>query len=290
MKSPGTNSIHYRNCSICEAICGIEITQRDDGTLDIRGDKDDPFSHGYICPKAVALQDIHFDKDRLKHPVRRTRAGWQQIGWDEAFDEVAANLKGIQAAHGRNAVATYLGNPTVHSYGAMLFAPGFIRSLHTRNRFSATSVDQLAHHLAAYFMFGHQLLLPVPDVDRTKFMLMFGANPAVSNGSMMTAPALPQRLKEIRARGGRFILIDPRRTETAALADQHLFIRPGTDALLLLSLLQVIFAEKLTRLGSLEPISNGLETIANVVADFPPVRVRRALRPRSSARCSAGPS
>jgi len=273
MKSPGANSTHYRNCSICEAICGIEITQRDDGTLDIRGDKEDPFSHGYICPKAVALQDIHFDKDRLKHPVRRTRTGWQQIEWDEAFDEVADNLKRIQTAHGRNAVATYLGNPTVHSYGAMLFAPGFIRSLHTRNRFSATSVDQLAHHLAAYFMFGHQLLLPVPDVDRTKFMLMFGANPAVSNGSMMTAPALPQRLKDIRANGGRFVLIDPRRTETAALADQHLFIRPGTDALLLLALLQVIFAEQLTELGQLAPLTDGLETMANLVSDFPPEQV-----------------
>lgn len=273
MKSPDGKSIHYRNCSICEAICGIEITRRADGTLDIRGDKDDPFSRGYICPKAVALQDIHFDKDRLKHPVRRTPQGWQRIGWDEAFDEVAQNLKRVQLNHGRNAVATYLGNPTVHSYGAMLFAPGFIRSLHTRNRFSATSVDQLAHHLAAYFMFGHQLLLPIPDVDRTSFLLMMGANPAVSNGSMMTAPGLPQRLKDIRARGGKVILIDPRRSETAALTDRHLFIRPGTDALLLLSLLHVIFAERLTRLRTLESITDGVETVANIVADFPPERI-----------------
>lgn len=273
MKSSGANSIHYRNCSLCEAICGIEITQRADGTLDIRGDRDDPFSRGYICPKAVALQDIHFDKDRLKHPVRRTPQGWQRIGWDEALEEVAANLKRIQTAHGRDAVATYLGNPTVHSYGAMLFAPGFIRSLHTRNRFSATSVDQLAHHLAAYFMFGHQLLLPIPDIDRTNYLLMLGANPAVSNGSMMTAPALPQRLKDIRARGGKVILIDPRRNETAALADRHLFIRPGTDALLLLSLLHVLFAEKLTRPGSLESLTDGVDTIAKIVAEFPPEQI-----------------
>ena len=270
---PDTKSIHYRNCSICEAICGLEITTRADGTLDIRGDKDDPFSHGYICPKAVALQDIHFDKDRLKHPVRRTPQGWQRIGWDEAFDEVARNLKRIQAAHGRNAVATYLGNPTVHSYGAMLFAPGFIRSLHTRNRFSATSVDQLAHHLAAYFMFGHQLLLPIPDIDHTNFLLMLGANPAVSNGSMMTAPGLPQRLKDIRARGGKVILVDPRRNETAALADRHLFIRPGTDALLLLSLLHVVFNEKLMRLGAMESISEGVETVAKIATEFPPEQI-----------------
>ena len=273
MASPTKHSAHYRNCSICEAICGIEITQREDGTLDIRGDKDDPFSRGYICPKAVALQDIHFDRDRLKHPVRRTANGWQRIGWDEAFDEVAANLKRIQAAHGRDAVATYLGNPTVHSYGAMLFAPGFIRSLHTRNRFSATSVDQLAHHLAAFFMFGHQLLLPIPDLDRTKFLLILGANPAVSNGSMMTAPGLPQRLKDIRARGGKVILLDPRRNETAALADEHLFIRPGTDALLLLSLLQVLFAEQLIRIGALASLTEGLKTLAQVVNDFAPERV-----------------
>src|SRR3954468_18917611 len=264
MKHESAGSIHYRNCSICEAICGLEIATRADSTLDIRGDKDDPFSRGYICPKATALQDIHFDKDRLKHPVRRTSQGWERIGWDEAFDVVADNLKRIQNIHDRNSVATYLGNPTVHSYGAMLFAPGFIRSLHTRNRFSATSVDQLPHHLAAYFMFGHQLLLPIPDIDRTQYLLILGANPAVSNGSMMTAPALPLRLKDIRSRGGKVVLIDPRRSETAALADRHLFIRPGTDALLLLSLLQVIFAEQLARLRALESITDGVESIAKV--------------------------
>src|SRR5438045_3375834 len=241
MKPESAGSIHYRNCSICEAICGLEITPRADSTLDIRGDEDDPFSRGYICPKATALQDIHFDKDRLKHPVRRTSQGWERIGWDEAFDVVAGNLKRIQKLHGQNAVATYLGNPTVHSYGAMLFAPGFIRSLHTRNRFSATSVDQLAHHVAAYLMFGHQLVVPIPDVDRTEFLLMLGANPAASNGSLMTAPGMPQRLKDIRARGGKVILIDPRRNATAALVDHHLFIRPGTDALFLLALLHVLF-------------------------------------------------
>jgi anaerobic selenocysteine-containing dehydrogenase len=205
--------------------------------------------------------------------VRRTSQGWERIGWDEAFDVVADNLKRIQKLHGRNAVATYLGNPTVHSYGAMLFAPGFIRSLHTRNRFSATSVDQLAHHLAAYFMFGHQLLLPVPDIDRTKYFLILGANPAVSNGSLMTAPGLPQRLKDIRARGGKVILVDPRRNETAALVDQHLFIRPGADALLLLSLLNVIFAEQLVRPGPLESITDGVETVAAAVAGFSPEQV-----------------
>jgi len=272
MKSNGANSIHYRNCNLSEAICGIEIT-RDGDHLIIRGDKDDPFSRGFICPKAVALQDIHYDKDRLKQPVRRTANGWQRIDWNEAFDEVARELKRIQTQHRQNAVATYLGNPTVHSYGAMLFAPGFIRSLHTRNKFSATSVDQLAHHVAAYLMFGHQLLLPIPDIDRTKFLLMLGANPAASNGSMMTAPGMPERLKGIRARGGKVILVDPRRNETAALVDRHLFIRPGTDALFLLALLHVVFAEKLMQLGTLSSMTDGLEIVEQLVSEFAPDRV-----------------
>jgi anaerobic selenocysteine-containing dehydrogenase len=264
------NSPHYRTCNICEAICGVEITVEPFQRLNIRGDKDDPFSRGYICPKAVALQDIHYDKDRLKHPVRRTARGWERIGWNEAFAEVEQNLKRIRAQHGRNSLATYLGNPTVHNYAALLFAPPFIRSLRTRNRFSATSVDQLAHHLASFLMFGHQLLLPVPDVDRTQFFLILGANPAVSNGSLMTAPGMARRLEEIRRRGGKVILIDPRRNETARLASEHLFIRPGTDVLLLLALLHVVFDENLTRLG---PFTKGVETVAHLVVQFSPERV-----------------
>ncbi|HEU4837014.1 MAG TPA: molybdopterin-dependent oxidoreductase [Pyrinomonadaceae bacterium] len=275
MKTADTKSVHYRSCNLCEAICGIEITHAGDQRLDIRGDRDDPFSRGYICPKAVALQDFHYDKDRLRYPVRRTETGWERIGWNEAFEEVAQNLKRIRAQHGRNSIATYLGNPTVHNYGALLFAPGFLRSLHTRNKFSATSVDQLAHHLASFLMLGHQLLLPVPDVDRTKFFLILGANPAVSNGSMMTAPGMNRRLEEIRRRGGKVILIDPRYNETARFADQHIFIRPGTDVLLLLALLHVVFEENLTRLDQLAPFTKGVDTVAQLVVEFTPERVAR---------------
>lgn len=273
MRTADNSPLHYRSCNLCEAICGIEIAVHEGQRLEIRGDKDDPFSRGYICPKATALQDIHYDKDRLKHPVRRTRQGWERIGWDEALDEVAQHLKRIQARDGYDSVATYLGNPFVHNLGALLFAPKFIRSLRTRNRFSATSVDQLAHHLAGYLMFGHQLLLPVPDLDRTDFLLILGANPAVSNGSLMTAPDVGRRLEEIRMRGGKVILIDPRRNETARLADLHLFIRPGTDALFLLALLHVIFDERLTRLGQLASFTSGVEVIGNLVAEFSPERV-----------------
>lgn len=269
---------HYRSCNLCEAICGIEISVEAGERLDIRGDTDDPFSQGYICPKAVALQDLHFDNDRLRHPVRRTFQGWQRISWDEAFAEVAENLKRINATHGKNSIATYLGNPVVHNYGAMLFAPGFIRSLRTRNRFSATSVDQLAHHVAAYLMFGHQLLLPVPDVDRTHFHLILGANPAVSNGSMMTAPDMSRRLQEIRQRGGKVVLVDPRYNETAPLADRHLFIHPGTDVLLLLALLHVVFEEGLVRLGQVASFTKGVEVVGSVVAAFSPERVAPVTR------------
>ena len=273
MMAMPNNTPHYRSCNLCEAICGIEITVQADQRLDIRGDNEDPFSRGYICPKAVALQDIHFDKDRLKYPVRRSANGWQRIGWDEAFDEVTGNLKRINAKYGKSSIGTYLGNPNVHNYGAMLFAPGFLRSLHTRNKFSATSVDQLAHHVSAYLMFGHQLLLPVPDLDRTNYFLILGANPAVSNGSMMTAPGMSRRLQEIRQRGGKVVLIDPRYNETARLADRHLFVRPGTDVLLLLALLQVVFEEGLTRLRSLASFTNGFETVGKLVSEFPPERV-----------------
>lgn len=264
---------HFRTCNLCEAMCGVQITAQPDGKLRIEGDADDVFSHGYICPKAVALQDIHYDPDRLKHPVRRTANGWQQIGWDEAFDEVADNLKRIQAKHGRHSVGIYVGNPTVHNYGSLLFLPGFIRSLHTRNRFSATSVDQLAHHFAALFMFGHQLLLPIPDLDRTDYLLILGGNPAVSNGSLMTAANAAGRLRAIRARGGKVVLVDPRRTETALLADQHLFIRPGTDVLLLLAIIHVICGENLINLDRLATITDGVEDIRRLVSEFSPERV-----------------
>lgn len=273
MSSTADDNIHYRSCNLCEAICGIEISVREDQTLDIRGDKNDPFSRGYICPKAVALQDIHTDKDRLRLPVRRTADGWERISWAEAFDEIERSIKRVQSEHGSNAVATYFGNPTVHSYGALLFGPPFMRSLHTRNRFSATSVDQLPHHLAAFLMFGHQLLLPVPDVDRTKFFLILGANPAVSNGSMMTSPDIRNRLHSIRERGGNVVVVDPRFTETARLADRHLFIRPGTDVFLLLALLHVIVKDGLSRPGSLEKFTDGIETIDEAVQDFAPETV-----------------
>jgi len=265
---------HYRACNLCEAICGIEIEVRDGAIVSIRGDREDPFSRGHICPKAVALQDIYNDPDRLRHPMRRTRGGdWERIGWDEAFDLTAEGIRKVQRDHGLDAVGVYLGNPNVHNWGSLLYGPPLMRGLRTPNLFSATSVDQLPHHVAATLMFGHKLLLPVPDIDRTQHLLVLGANPVVSNGSMMTAPGFKRRLEELKTRGGRLVVIDPRRTETARMADQHHFIRPGTDALLLMALLQVVFGEGLELLGRLGEFCDGLESVRSVVADFAPERV-----------------
>ncbi len=267
---------HFRTCTLCEAMCGIVVTTDGPRVTDIRGDPDDPFSKGHICPKAVALQDIHDDPDRLRRPVRRVGETWTEVSWDDALNEVAARLKAVQARHGRDAVATYLGNPTVHSSGAMLFAPDLARALRTKNRYSATSVDQLPHHVAAMLMFGHVLLIPIPDIDHTQHLMMFGANPAASNGSLMTAPGVADRIRAIRNRGGRVVLIDPRRTETAGLVDAHHFIRPGTDAFLLLGMLHVILSEGLARTDRYTAFLTGCDELGAVVQRFPPERVAGA--------------
>jgi anaerobic selenocysteine-containing dehydrogenase len=264
---------HFRTCNLCEAMCGIAIDVEGPRILAIRGDKEDPFSQGHICPKAVALKDVHEDPDRLRRPLRRTGAVWQEVGWDEALSLAAEGLAAVQRVHGRSAVAVYQGNPVVHNYGSLLFGQLLLKSLGTRSRFSATSVDQLPHMLASYLMFGHQLLLPVPDLDRTDFLLILGANPVASNGSLMTAPGVEKRLGAIRARGGHIVVVDPRRSETAALADRHLPIRPGTDAFLLLALLHVIFKEERIRGGRLLPLADGLQTVAETVGPYPPEAV-----------------
>jgi anaerobic selenocysteine-containing dehydrogenase len=264
---------HFHTCPLCEAMCGIVVETDGDRVTSIRGDEEDRFSRGHVCPKAVALKDLHEDPDRLRRPVKREGSEWREIGWDEAFALVAHGIERVQETHGRDAVAAYLGNPTVHSLGGMLFAPLFVRALRTKNRYSATSVDQLPHHLAAMWMFGHALLVPIPDLERTGHLLIFGANPAVSNGSMMTAPDVAKRLKEIRARGGRVIVLDPRRNETAALADEHHFIRPGTDAFLLLAMLHVIFAEKLEKPGRVAAFTDGIADVRAIATRYAPERV-----------------
>ena len=266
-----TKSLHYRACHLCEAICGlaIETESQPDGSVQIRsikGDAQDSFSRGHICPKAVALQDIQNDPDRIRQPMRRIGSQWQAIAWEEAFELVAERLSAIQAEHGKNAVAVYQGNPSVHNYGLMTHSNYFLGLLKTRNRYSATSVDQLPHHLTSHLMYGHGLLIPIPDIDHTDFMLILGGNPLASNGSIMTVPDVEKRLKAIQKRGGKLVVVDPRRSETAAIADQHLFVRPGQDAALLFGLLNTLFEEHLGRASHL-PVA-GLDQVRQAIAGF----------------------
>lgn len=265
--------VHTATCPLCEASCGILVDTDGDHIRSIRGDDDDPFSRGYICPKAAALPDLHDDPDRLRAPLIRDRPGWREASWDEALDRAAEGLARVRETHGRDAVAMYYGNPVAHNLGLMTHALPFARALRTRNIYSASSADQLPQMLAALRMFGHLALIPVPDLDRTDHFLIFGANPVVSNGSLMTAPDMKGRLRAIRDRGGRVVVVDPRRTETAAVADDHVAIRPGTDALLLAAMLQVIFAEGWARLGRLDGRVKNVEGLSTFVRDFTPERV-----------------
>jgi anaerobic selenocysteine-containing dehydrogenase len=254
-------------------MCGLVIETGDGRITKIRGDDDDPLSRGHICPKAVALQDLHEDPDWLRRPLRRRGHDFEEISWDAAIEEAASRLHEIQTAHGRSAVAVYQGNPVVHNHGAIIFGQLFARTLGSHSNFSATSVDQLPQMLAAFLMYGHQLLMPVPDVDRTQHFLILGANPLASNGSLMTAPGIRKRLVDVKARGGRIVLVDPRRTETAAYADVHLAIRPESDALLLLGMIHTVFADGLTRLDRLGAFTDGVEKLERASKEWSPERV-----------------
>jgi len=260
---------HYRTCSLCEAMCGLVIEHDGSQVLSIKGDKNDPFSRGHICPKAVALQDLHEDPNRLKLPLKRTATGFEQVSWEEAFDTIAEKLHSIQRQHGYDAVASYIGNPNAHNYGSLAMLAPFLASLRTSNRFSATSVDQLPHMFASMTMLGHQALLPVPDVDRSDYFICLGANPMASNGSVMSCADLPRRLKQI-SKTGKLVVIDPRRTETAELANEHVFIKPGSDPILLLAMANVIFAEGKVRLQHLAQHVEGLAELEAACKPYPP--------------------
>lgn len=264
---------HYRTCNLCEAMCGLEITHREKEIISIKGDKDDPFSLGHICPKALALKDIYEDKDRLKKPVKKTADGWQEITWNEAYEIVAGKIVEIQTKSGSSSVGIYNGNPVVHNSGTMLSAPSFFRALKTKNKYSATSVDQLPHQFMAYLMFGHQLKIPVPDIDRTDFLLIIGANPLISNGSLLSAPDMKGRLRAIQHRRGKIVNVDPRFTETSAKSDQHIYIKPGTDAFFLLGLAHVIFDEGLIQHNRLTDHIKALDEFEKISKGFSPEKV-----------------
>ncbi|NIL78711.1 molybdopterin-dependent oxidoreductase [Rhodococcus sp. B10] len=264
----------YGSCNLCEAVCGLEFTVEDNTVTSIRGDKDDPLSRGHICPKALSLIDLHEDPDRLIKPVRRVGDGWEEIDWDVAYDLVVDGLVSTRERYGPSAVGIYQGNPSVHSLGSMTHGIPFTSMLRTRNRYSATSLDQLPHQLVNHLLYGHQLALPIPDIDRTDFFLVLGGNPMASNGSMMTVPDFANRVRALKARGGTLVVVDPRRTETADVADEHHFVRPGTDALLLMALIHVVVESGRTRVAE---YVDGVDQVARIAADFTPEAVAPAV-------------
>ncbi len=257
-----------RQCTLCEAHCGIQVEVEGARVVRITGDPDDVLSHGYICPKAAALADLQSDPDRLRRPVKKVGGRFVEIGWEEALSLAADGLLGVRRRHGADAVANYLGNPGAHSSG--IFMGVLVRKLlGSRNNYSATSVDQLPQYMSSQEMFGHYAVLPIADVERTSHLLVIGANPAVSNGSIMTAPAMREKIKAIRARGGTVVVVDPRRTETARHASEHVSVRPGGDPYLLLGMLNVIFAEGRVRLGHLSGRCDGLEQLRALAEQWP---------------------
>ncbi len=275
----------FRSCPLCEAICGLELQYENDALVAVRGDVDDPFSRGHICPKGNAILDLEADSDRLRTPLRRRGADFEPIGWDEAIAEAAAGLAGVQQHHGADALAVYLGNPNVHHFGHFAYLPPLLRALQTRNLFSASSVDQWPHQLVNWLMFGHQFLLPLPDIDRTDYLLMLGANPVASNGSLLTAPGIAARLKALTARG-RLVLLDPRRTETAALASEHVFVRPAGDVWFLLAFVQALLRLGPPRVEAWQGRLAGLDTALDAIRaiDTSDVEARSGIAPATIVR------
>ncbi|MGH8872466.1 MAG: molybdopterin-dependent oxidoreductase [Acidimicrobiia bacterium] len=271
-----TTSADFRTCPLCEATCGLEVTHQDERVIRIRGDRDDVFSHGFICPKGSTLGKIDEDPDRLRTPLVKREGRHEPSTWDEAFALIESRLLPVIAEQGNDAVGVYLGNPNVHSMSGVLYPRVLLKMLGTRSIFSAATVDQMPKHVSSGLMFGHPDLIPVPDIDRTSYLLMLGANPHESNGSLATAPDWPGRLQAIRERGGKVVVVDPRRTRSAAAADEHVFIRPGTDALLLFALVNVLFDQALVDLGDLEGHVTGLDEVAAAVEPFDPETVASA--------------
>ena len=272
------NRTVFRTCPLCEATCGLEISVNpQEQIVRIRGDKDDVFSHGFICPKGSTLKQLHEDPDRLRKPMVKRDGVHVEVTWDEAWKEVERGLMGVINRHGRSSLSAYLGNPNAHNLGPQLFSGVMLRSMGSRNIFSASSVDQMPMHVAGGFMFGTAQHIPVPDIDHTDYLLMLGANPYMSNGSLCTAPDYPGRIQAIRARGGKVVVVDPRRSKTAENSDEWVSIRPGTDGLFMAALANVMFAEGLVKVEPrIASMMNGLEEFRAAVAPFTPENVTKA--------------
>lgn len=259
---------HHRTCTLCEAMCGIVVEYQGERIISISGDEKDKHSNGHICPKGYALQDLHHDPERITTPKKRIGSEWVDIDWDEALEEVSQQIVATQEKYGNDAVAGYWGNPASHNIDVFLTLGTFRRAIRSKNMYSASSLDQMPHQLTSYLMYGHSMNFTIPDVDRTDYMLMLGANPAASNGSLMTAGDILGRLEKIKERGGKLVLIDPRKTETALYANEHLFIKPGSDALFLVGLIKVIFDKQLAKPDSRLPINGSFDEVKSLVDVF----------------------
>jgi anaerobic selenocysteine-containing dehydrogenase len=271
-----TTRIAYRTCHLCEATCGLELHLEGRDITLVRGDRDDVFSHGYLCPKGSALKHLENDRDRVRAPLVRTENGFREVSWDEAFATIDAGLTPLRERYGNDALAVYVGNPNAHNLSGLVYGRVLLQAARTKNVYSASTVDQMPKQVSGGLMFGTALSIPVPDVDRTDYLLMLGANPFESNGSLMTAPDIPGRLRALRKRGGKLVVVDPRRTKTAEEADEHVPIRPGADALFLLALVHVLFAEDLVDLGAVAAYVNGVDEMRDLAHEFTPERVAPA--------------
>src|SRR3954447_7773564 len=240
-----------RTCPLCEATCGLEMTVNG-GVSRVRGDAQDVFSHGFLCPKGVSLSELHDDPDRVRTPLRRIGDRFEPVSWDEAFALIDEGLGRVLSDGERDAVGVYLGNPNAHNLSALLYGRVLVKALGSRNVDSGSTVDQYTKQLASAYLFGSAATVAIPDLDRCEWLLVLGANPVASNGSLMTAPDARGRLRGIQQRGGKVVVVDPRRSATAKLADEHVPIRPGTDALLLFAMVGVLFEEGLVALGRLD--------------------------------------
>lgn len=268
-----TIETRYRICPLCEACCGLDVQVADGKVIAIRGKADDVFSHGYICPKGFALKDLHEDPDRLRQPLVRRNGELQSASWDEAFEEIERRLVPIIEHHGKDAVALSVGNPTAHKMSLVLYFSRLAKALGSKNIYSASTLDQIPKQLASGWMFGNWLSIAVPDIERSDFLLILGANPMASNGSLWTVPDFRGKAKALRARGGQIVVVDPRRTETAAVADAHHFIRPGADVFLLAAMVNTLFAENLAKPGRLAEWTVGIDEVRDAVAAFTPEAV-----------------
>lgn len=262
--------VAFRTCPLCEATCGLRIELEDERVTRIRGDLEDPLSQGFVCPKGTTLARLHEDPDRLRTPMVKRNGRHVPCTWEEAYSEVAGRLNAIVSDHGSEAVGVYVGNPNAHNYESNLALRPFIKTLRTRHVYSASTVDQMPKQVACGHVFGHPFTIPVPDVDRTDHLLILGANPLESNGSLATAPDWPGRLEDLIARGGALVVVDPRRTKTAELATRHVPIRPGTDAMLLAAMANVVFGRGDVELGHLDGHVAGLDQVREAVGRFTP--------------------